>query len=94
MNPPVSKLEAAAAQIFLLLDSSSSLFLLTVEDPDDPGNIEAALINARLSFLFLSNLEENLTPAAVEASSSLVGRSRMLRPIFLEADSSSKTLFF
>jgi hypothetical protein len=61
LKPPVSKLVAAAALIFLLLDSSSKRFLLDIEEPDDPGNIEAALINARLSFLFLSNLEENFT---------------------------------
>lgn len=42
LNPPVSILQAAAAQIFLLFDSSSNLLLLDADDPDDPGKIEAA----------------------------------------------------
>ena len=94
LNPPVSKLEAAEALIFLLLDSSSKRFLLDMEEPDDLEKIESALINARLSFLFLSNLEENFTWAAAAASSSVVGSKRMPRPIFLEMAASSATLFF
>jgi len=87
-------LDAAAALILLLLDSSPNCLLADVEDPDDPEKIEAALINARLSFLFLSNLAENFTWAALATSSSAGGSSRMLRPLFLETASSSATLFF
>lgn len=83
-------LDTAPALIFLLLASSSSCFELDIEDPE---KIEAALIKARLSFLFFSNLEENLTCAAAQASSLVDGRSRKPRPNFLEAASSSVTLF-
>lgn len=93
LNPPVSMLDAAAALIFRLLDSSSSR-LLDTEDPDGSENIEAALIKARLSFLFFSNLEENFTRTAAAESSFEAGRIRMLSPIFLEDASSSATLFF
>lgn len=93
LNFPVSMLDAAEALIFLLLDSSSSR-LDEEEEPDDCENIEAALINARLSFLFFSNFEENLTREAVTESSLEAGSSRTPRPIFLEAASSSATLFF
>ena len=94
LNPPTNRLEAVAAWIFLLLASSSSLFAPDAEDPDEPGKIEAALISARLSFLFLSNLEENFVRAAVTVSSSDTGSSLMPRPFFLEATSSSAILFF
>lgn len=93
LNPPTSKLEAEAALIFLLFDSNSNC-LLEMEEPDCPGNMEEAWIIARLFFLFFSNFEENFTCAAAAASSLAAGSSRMLRPIFLEADSSSATLFF
>lgn len=91
---PASKSDAAAALIFLLLDSNSICLLVDMEDPDDLGKIGAALINARLSFVFLSNLKENFTWAALAASSSDAGSSRMPRPLFLETASSSATLFF
>lgn len=79
-----------AAFIFLLFDSRSTHLALN----DDPGKIEAALINARLSSLFRSNLEANLIRAAAAASSCEAGSRRTLSPIFLEAASSSATLFF
>ena len=84
------------ALIFLLFDPRSKRFLSAadMEDPDEPGKIEAELINARFSFLFLSNLEENLMPAAVAASSSVAGSKRMPSPSFFETPSSSATLFF
>lgn len=93
LNPPVNKLEAVPTLIFLLFDSRTSLLLSDVVDPEDE-NIEAAFINARLSFLFLSNLDENFTFAAVAVSSSVAGSSRMPRPFFLEAVSSSAIRFF
>ena len=93
LNPPLSKLEAADALILLLFDSNSNCFEFEV-DADDPEKIEEALISARLSFLFRSNLDENFTCAAAAASSLLVGSSRMPSPIFFEALSSSATLFF
>lgn len=93
LNPPTSKLEAAAALIFLLLDSNSNC-LLEVEEPDCLGNIEEAWIKARLFFLFFSNFDENFTCAAAAVSSLAAGSSLMPRPIFLDADSSSATLFF
>jgi len=88
---PARSLEAELAQIFLLFDSSSC-FLLS--DTDTPEKMDSALINALLSFLFLSNLVANFTLLAVAESSSVAGRSLMPRPLFLEAFSSSATLFF
>ena len=94
-NPLVSNSDAMPALIFLLFDPSTKLFLLAdMEDPDEPGKIEAELINARFSFLFLSNLEENFMLAAVAASSSVAGSKRMPSPSFFETPSSSATLFF
>ncbi|KAK2971522.1 hypothetical protein RJ640_017891 [Escallonia rubra] len=90
LNPPTSRFDAVAAFIFLLLASSSILLVLV----DDPGKMEAVLINARFSALFLSCLGANLTSAAAVASSSDAGSSRMPSPIFLAAASSSATLFF
>lgn len=94
LNPPVSNSDVMPALIFLLFDSNSKRFLSDMEDPDEPGKIEAAVINARFSFLFLSNLEENFMRAAVAASSSVAGSNRMPSPSFFETDSSSATLFF
>lgn len=65
-----------------------------MDEADNPGNMEPELINARLSFLFFSNLLENFTFAAVAASCSEAGSSRIPRPLFLDAASSSATLFF
>jgi len=93
LNPPANKLEAEAALIFRLLDSRTSLPLSDAAGPEGE-NIEAAFINARLSFLFLSNLDENFTFAAVAVSSSAAGSSRIARPFFLEAVSSSAIRFF
>lgn len=95
MNPPLSRLDAEAADIFLLLDSSSSLLLSGMEEePDAPEKMDPALIRARLSFLFLSNLLENFTFAAAAASCSVDGSSLIPRPLFRQATSSSATLFF
>lgn len=94
LYPPAKRLDAALAEIFLLLDSSSSLLLPDMDETGNPGNMGAALINARLSFLFLSNLLENFTFAAAAASCSEAGSSRIPRPLFLDAASSSATLFF
>lgn len=93
LKPPTSRLDAAAALIFLLLDSNSNC-LLDKDELDGPENIEPALIKARLSFLLLSNLEENFTRAAAATSSLEAGSRRMPRPFFLEAASSSATLLF
>ena len=83
LNPPVSNSDAMLALIFLLFDPSSKCFLSAyMEDPDELGKIEAELINARFSFMFLSNLEENFMPVVVAASSSVSGSKRMPNPSF------------
>lgn len=91
LNPPTSKLDAVAAFIFLLLLASSNCF---VADAEGLENIDEDLIKALFSTWFLWNLEENFIRDAVAVSSSDGGRSRMPIPIFLEAASSSATLFF
>lgn len=93
LNPPTSKFEATLAFIFLLLDSSSK-FLLEEGEAEDPEKIEAEWISALLSFRFLSNFGANFTCLAAATSSSEAGSNRIPSPIFLEAASSSATLFF
>lgn len=54
LTPPTNNLEAAVAFIFRLLDSRSKR-LAYGEDVEDPEKIDAELIDARFSLLFLSN---------------------------------------
>lgn len=56
LNSPTSSLDASLAEIFLLLDSRSSLLLSDMEETDNPGKIEPALINARLKTYLKTSL--------------------------------------
>ena len=95
LNPYVSNSDAMPTLIFLLFDHSSKhVLLVDMEDPNEPRKIEAKLINASFSFLFLSNLEENSMPAIVAASSSVVGRKRTPSPSFFFRHPPLQQLFY
>ena len=86
-------IRAVAVLAFILRAFSARSNFPFEAELDDSGKMEAALIDALLSFLLFSNFDANFTEAATAASSADGGKSRTPRPIFLADDFSSATLF-